>query len=121
MKLALIPITIALAAVLLAASCASPPGGGRNGQLSVGIVEESEVPRADIFLDGKMICTVYRGEDYRDFDMPAGYYRMRIVADGYEKWDRRIEVVGGSDYQEIHVRLVKLIAFVIDMCEWIPV
>ncbi len=110
MKSILIRLATAMAVASLAASCATLPGGGGDGQLAVGIDQESEVERADIFLDGKMICTVHKGEDRREFKMPAGYYRMRIVADGYEKWDRTIEVVGGNDYQEIHVRLQKILA-----------
>ncbi len=121
MKRVFMYLTAALAVALLATSCATVPGGGGDGQLSVGIVQESEVEHADIFLDGRMLCTVYRGEDYRDFDMPTGTYRMRIVANGYEEWERTIQVVGGTDYQEVHVRLERLIAFVLDLCEWMPV
>ncbi len=105
MKHVLIRLTAALTIVLLLTSCASLPRGRGDGHLSVGIEKRSTVERADIFLDGEMLCTVYRGEAHRTFQMPAGYYRMRIVTDSHEPWERVIEVVDGDNYQEIHVRL----------------
>jgi predicted small secreted protein len=103
---------ISVAAVaMLVSSCVTVPNGGGDGKLSVGIEDESKVECADVFLDGRFLACIHRGEDFKDFEMPAGYYRMRIVVDGYEMWEREIQVVGGTDYQIIHVRLQEILAF----------
>jgi hypothetical protein len=102
---------------LVTVSCTTAPRSGSGpGLLTVEINEDSQCERADVFLDGRLLTTLVKGDPGKEFKMPCGYYEMRIVSDGFKPWEQTINVVGGNNYRRIEARMEKLIAMLKQIC-----
>lgn len=100
--------------LLMSVGCCKQRGGGGDGggrepgaQVSFGVElsnhSYNSLEHADVTIGGKLICSVQQNQTSSVF-LPAGEYRIRVSADGYEAVERDISIKN-SPTQSFHFKL----------------
>ncbi len=80
------------------AAAAEAPATGAPGRLFI-----SATPWGQLYLDGQLVGNTPKA----NLSVPAGSHTVRIVRDGFETWERTVQVGAGQDVRLTDIQLVE--------------